>query len=107
MGEINLPQEYYDRVGPNLYPGALWRVVSDGLYDTGYSNIYPYLGDKWQGGSPVPPIARQGETVVYMGGVRLEETKYSGATVRPLRHCFLIGGKQYLVLDITQLDPVS
>lgn len=110
-----LTPEEHDALSPHLVPGAMWMVTEDMSEETHFRDPsmprheVPYLlTSVWAPlYSNMKTTAPRGTTVVYMGTVRVEEHTRSAESIRVPRHCFLVGGSRFLVVDLTGLVPVS
>jgi len=63
---------------------------------------YPYLFEVWGWGQTIEVPA--GSMAVYSGTIRVEETK-GQASIRSLRHSFIIGGKRYITNNLNHFSP--
>lgn len=97
-----------DRWASSLVPGSLWQVKSPLTPNHPRMGCkqhpFSYLGHGLTSKSLLSTVA------VYLGTVRVEEAMYVAGKPKLtgiLRHCFLIDGVRYMVLNLGWLRPVD
>jgi hypothetical protein len=125
QGRVLLPQPHRREVkleGPevekymvSLLPGTLWttavslRVEADtycanpARYHQ-HPHRYLVLDDYYAGTSY---NFKPGTLAVYAGQVRVSEAGPDNVVMRPTRHTFIVGGVQYMTLNLLEYTPVT
>jgi len=111
VSEVRLPDALIEKYMVSLVPGSLWLTTVPLVIDERYSDKryqqheYRYLMHDFYS----LDVRRHpaGSLAIYAGQVRVTEVDSRGATMRILRHTFLVGGVRYMTLNLTEYKPVA
>ena len=105
FGPSIIPEEYRD----GLWVGSMW-ILTEPMYKDAYFDDArfvrreaPYLLRGTGSWNPSLVNIPAGSLAIYLGEVRVEESKGGAATMRRIRHAFFVGNARYLVLDLSVL----
>ena len=109
MPDVELPAEVTAKFAPHLYAGALRRVASEFFCPVIADPSYEPPPHPYGYGSEYPPYAKtihkKSTMAIYLGTTRVEEDS-RGRIVSVPRHTFMIEGSVYMVLRLTDFEPI-